>query len=106
MTATNPGRCAFLVPLALLALAGAGCKPGAHGELPAEPETAAPAPPAAIASQEDRGRKPGDESAATPQAEQDAFNRVEDGEAERAASKRGHDSAGEAPPAAQPPGGQ
>ena len=64
-----------------------------------------PAPPAAVLPGEDRGRKQGEQPAATPEADQSALSNVESGEAERAASKRGHDSAGEPAPAAQPGSG-
>ena len=104
MIATNPSRLrrsALAVPL-LLVIACAGCKP--HDDRPAAPETAAPAPPAAVTTPEDRGRKPGDAPAATPESDQSAFSHVDSGEAERAASQRGHDSAGEATPATQPQG--
>jgi hypothetical protein len=99
---TRLGRCAL--PL-LAACAFAACKP-AHEERPPAPETAAPVPPATAAIVEDRGRKQGEEPPATPEADQSAFSHVDSGEAERAASKRGHDSAGEQAPATQPQGGQ
>jgi hypothetical protein len=105
MMAPNPGRLrrpTFLVPL-LLVIAGAGCKPA--DDRPPAPETAAPAPPAAAAITEDRGRKQGDAPAA-PESDQGAFSHVESGETERAASKRGHDSAAEAAaPATEPRSG-
>ena len=104
MIATSPSRlrrAALAIPL-LFAIACAGCKP--HDERPAAPETAAPAPPPAATTTEDRGRKQGETPAATPESDQSAFSHVDSGEAERAASKRGHDSAGEPTPAAQPQG--
>lgn len=105
MTATNPSqlrRCALAIPL-LLVIAAAGCKP--RDDRPAAPQTAAPAPPAAATITEDRGRKQGEAPTATPEHDQSAFSHVDSGEAERAASQRGHDSAGEPTPAAQPGSG-
>jgi hypothetical protein len=84
----------------LLVLACAACKP-AHDDRPPAPTTAEPAPAAAPVVSEDRGRKQGEEPATTPEGDQSAFSHVDSGEAERAASKRGHDSAGEQTPAAQ-----
>src|SRR5689334_10266513 len=105
-TIDRPPRSATLLPLALLAVfAFAGCKPAAHEDRPSAPETAAPAPPAAVSPGEDRGRKQGEAPAASPEADQSAFSNVESGETERAASKRGHDSAGEPTPASQPGSG-
>jgi hypothetical protein len=97
----RPGRSLLAIPL-LLAIACAGCKP--RDDRPPAPETAAPAPPAAVTPAEDRGRKQGDVPAPTPESDQSAFSHVDSGEAERAASQRGHDSAGEPPPAAQSQG--
>lgn len=109
MIATNPERtpgCAPLLPLALLAVfAFTGCKPAANDDRPSAPETAAPAPPAVVTPGEDRGRQQGEQPAATPEADQSAFSNVDSGEAERAASKRGHDSAGEPTPTGQPGSG-
>ena len=102
MNSSRLGRCTL--PL-VAAFAFAACKP-APDERPPAPETAAPAPAAAAPIVEDRGRKQSEEPAATPETEQSAFSHVDSGEAERAASKRGHDSAGEQPPATQPQGGQ
>lgn len=103
MTATHlrrPGRSACV----LLLIAFAGCKP-AHDDRPPPPQTAQPAPPATAPVVEDRGRKQLEQPAATPDAEQSAFSHVDSGEAERAASRRGHDSAGEQTPAVQPGSG-
>jgi len=109
MIATTPGRplrSAQILPLALLAVCMfTGCKPAADDNRPSAPETAAPAPPAAVTPAEDRGRKQGEQPAATTDADQSAFSNVDSGEAERAASKRGHDSAGEPTPATQPGSG-
>lgn len=98
---TRLGRIA--VPL-LLAAALAGCKP-AHDDRPAAPQTAEPAPVVAAPVVEDRGRKEGEQPAASSETDQSAFSHVDSGEAERAASKRGHDSAGEQTPASQPGSG-
>lgn len=105
MIATTPRRLrrsTLAIPL-LLAIACAGCKP--HDDRPAAPETAAPAPPPALSTSEDRGRKQGDAAAPAPESDQSAFSHVDSGETERAASKRGHDSAGEPAPATQPGSG-
>ena len=84
------------LPLAsLLVLACMACnKPDNQ---PAAPETAAPAPPVTATPAPDRGQQPAGESA-TPPAEEDALSHVDSGETERAASKRGHESAGEPAP--------
>lgn len=97
----RPGRTAAAL---LLVLAFSACKP-AHDDRPSAPATGEPAPPASAAVSEDRGRKPGEEPPATPETDQSAFSHVDNGEAERAASKRGHDSAGEQTAAAQPGSG-
>jgi hypothetical protein len=104
----RPDRAAAFLRRALfvglvLTMAGAGC--AKHDTGPAPPETAAPAPPAAMPTAEDRGHQKAGESAA-PESEQSAFSNVESGEAERAASQRGHQSAGEQAPAIQPRGGE
>jgi hypothetical protein len=88
----------------LLTFAFAACKP-AHDDRPAAPTTAEPAPTATVQVPEDRGRRQGEETASAPDADQSAFSHVDGGEAERAASKRGHDSAGEQAPATQPGSG-
>ena len=102
MVATNRIRLARIAIPLLLALACAGCKP--RDDRPSAPETAAPAPPPAVAVAEDRGHPKADD-ATTPKDEQSAFTNVESGEAERAASQRGHQSAGETAPATQPGSG-
>jgi hypothetical protein len=102
MIATHLIRLGRTAAPILLVLAFTACKP-AHDDRPAAPATGEPAPAATVAVGEDRGRKPGEESAATPEADQDAFSHVDSGEAERAASKRGHDSAEQA--VAQPGSG-
>lgn len=91
------------IPL-LFAFAFAACKP-ANDDRPSAPQTGEPAPVATAPVAEDRGRKAGDAPADTPEADQSAFSHVDSGEAERAASKRGHESAGEQAPAAQPGSG-
>jgi hypothetical protein len=94
----------FLLALLLaLALACSACTK--QDTRPSAPETAAPAPPAAVPTAEDRGHQKAGEVAA-PESEQSAFSNVESGEAERAASERGHQSAGEQAPATQPRGGE
>ena len=105
MIATNLSRLGRIAAPLLLVFAFAACKP-AHDDRPSAPQTGEPAPVATAPVIEDRGRKQGEEPAATPEAEQSAFSHVDSGEAERAASKRGHDSAGEQTPATQPQGGQ
>ncbi len=93
----------FLLALLLaLVLACSACTK--QDSRPSAPETAAPAPPAAAPTAEDRGHKKAGDTAA-PESEQSAFSNVESGEAERAASQRGHQSAGEQAPATQPGSG-
>lgn len=89
--------------LLALALACSACTK--QDNRPSAPETAAPAPPAAVPTAEDRGHQKAGEVAA-PESEQSAFSNVESGEVERAASQRGHQSAGEQAPATQPRGGE
>jgi hypothetical protein len=94
----------FLLALLLaLALACSACTK--QDTRPSAPETAAPAPPAAVPTTEDRGHKKADDVPTTEE-EQSAFSNVDSGEAERAASQRGHQSAGEPTPAIQPRGGE
>jgi hypothetical protein len=97
----------FLLPAPLLALlvmvTGSACTK--QDARPAPPETAAPAPPPAVPVAEDRGHQKAAEVAA-PESEPSALSNVERGEAERAASQRGHQSAGEQTPATQPGGGE
>ncbi len=88
----------------LLLLAFSACKQ-AQDDRPSAPAVGEPAPPAAAAVSEDRGRKLDEEPAATAETDPNAFSHVDSGEAERAASKRGHDSAGEQTPVAQPGSG-
>lgn len=92
----------FLLPALLLVFACPACTK--QDARPSAPETAAPAPPPAVSTAEDRGQqKSGD--VAAPESEQSALSNVESGEAERAASQRGHQSAGEQAPATQPGSG-
>jgi len=106
MNATLVSR--FRLPAALLSLTMAitlgsvGCG-GKPADGPAPPETAAPAPAPTIAPAEDRGHV---QEPATSDASDGAFDNVESGEAERAASQRGHESAGESAPANQPGSGE
>lgn len=93
---------ALLLPALLLVFGSSACTK--QDARPAPPETAAPAPPPAVPTTEDRGQKKAGE-VATPESES-ALSNVESGEAERAASQRGHQSAGEPAPAAQPQGGE
>ena len=69
-----------------------------QAEGPAPPQTAEPAPAPKVTVTEDRGQQKSAE-AADPAADQSAFSHVDSGEAERAASQRGHESAGETAPA-------
>jgi hypothetical protein len=92
------------VGILLLTLACAGCT-GHDDNRPAAPQTAEPAAPApAPTPAEDRGKGASTEDSAAT--DQSAFSHVEGGEAERAASKRGHDSAGEPAPGAAPRSGE
>ena len=103
MIATQHRRFRRIALPLLLGLACAACaqKPD---DRPSAPETGAPAPAPAVSTAEDRGQqKPGEQP--KPVDDQDAFSHVDNGEAERAASQRGHESAGEPAPAAQPGSG-
>ena len=91
------------LPAALVAI-GLVSACGGQPDAPAPPQTADPAPPPAVATAEDRGLQPAGEAPA-PASDEHAFSNVESGEAERAASKRGHESAGEAAPAPAPGSG-
>jgi hypothetical protein len=97
MTAIKPRFLLLPLGAVLLAAALAACTP--KDDRPAPPQTGEPAPPATVSPAEDRGHpQPGQPAATTdPTAPDHAFTGVEAGEVERAASKRGHDSAGETP---------
>ena len=103
MMTTNMSRLRLHLCSIFLTLACTAC--GQHDNRPAPPETAAPAPVATVTPAEDRGQQKAGEVAA-PATEEDAFSNVDNGEAERAASQRGHDSAGEPTPAKQPGSGE
>ena len=83
------------LPFLLLILAGAGC--GGSGTSPA-PQTAEAAPVPVVTPAEDRGQQEAGDASA-PSSDPHAFSNIDNGEAERAASKRGHESAGESAPA-------
>lgn len=103
MIATQHRRFRRLALPLLLGLACAACAQK-HDDRPSAPETGAAAPAPAISTAEDRGQqKP--EGQAKPADDQDAFSHVDSGESERAASQRGHQSAGEQTPATQPGSG-
>jgi len=104
MIATTLSRLGRITAPLVLSFAFGACKP-AHDDRPPAPQTAAPAPVATAPVTEDRGRKHDEQPAVATDVDQDAFSHVESGEAERAASKRGHDSAGEPTPAGQPGSG-
>jgi len=74
---------------ALLALACGACTWDRDG--PEPPATAEPAAPVAVTPAKDRGRQAAGTLASG--AAEGAFSHIEAGDAERAASKRGHDSA-------------
>jgi len=103
MIATELRRLRRLALPLLLGLACVACSQQPDNR-PSAPETGAPPPPPTVSATEDRGQQKAGE-AAKPADEQDAFSHVGDGEAERAASQRGHESAGEPAPATQPGSG-
>jgi hypothetical protein len=100
MIAMNPSR--LRLPACILLLTLAGC--GDHRDLPPAPQAAEPAPAATVTPAEDRGQQKVGE-AAKPASDENALSNVDSGEAERAASKRGHESAGETAPATAPGSG-
>jgi hypothetical protein len=103
MIDTHHRRLARPTLLLLVAFACAACN-DKEAEGPAPPQTAEPAPVAKVTAPEDRGQqKPGE--VAEPASDESAFSHVDSAEAERAASERGHQSAGEPSPAAQPGSG-
>lgn len=103
MMAKNPWQLRLPTCVLFLAFGLAACQQ--HDNRPAPPQTAEPAPPPAVAPGEDRGQQPAGEPAAAG-GDDYALSHADSGEAERAASKRGHDSADETPPATQPGSGQ
>ena len=100
MMARNPSRALLTAGILLLSMACAAC--GDQRNTSAQPSIADPAPSVAASPPEDRGKQP---ATATPGAEERALGYLEAGEAERAASKRGHESAGEPAPVAGGSGG-
>ena len=101
MIATLLSRLRLPTTLLFISLAGVACGDKAPYR-PPPPETAAPAPPATVAPAEDRGHET---PAATSAPADGAFSGVESAESERAASERGHQSAGDKP-VGKPEGGQ
>lgn len=93
MIATFLARLRLPITLVFVSLAGISCgdKPP---DRPAPPETAAPAPAATITPAEDRGHE---STTPAPQPGDGTFSGVEAAESERAASERGHRSAGDKP---------
>ena len=83
------------ISILFLALGCAACQQ--HDNRPAPPQTAEPAPAPTVATTEDRGQQPAGAPAEAP-SDESALSHVDSGEAERAASKRGHESAGEPTP--------
>jgi len=79
----------------LLAFGSAACQQ--HDNRPAPPQTAEPAAAPTVSPTEDRGQQPAG-APADASSDESALSHVDSGEAERAASKRGHESAGEPAP--------
>jgi len=101
MIATLLSRLRLPTTLVLISLAGVACGDKAP-DRPAPPETAAPAAPAPVAPTEDRGHE---KAAAASETTDGTFSGVDSAESERAASERGHHSAGDKP-VGKPEGGQ
>jgi hypothetical protein len=101
MIATLLSRLRPPATLLFIALAGAACGDKAP-DRPAPPQTAAPAPATTVTPSEDRGHAT---PAATPEPADGTFSGVDSAESERAASERGHSSAGDKP-VGKPGGGQ
>jgi hypothetical protein len=99
MIAKQLSRLRLPVSTFLLALACVACN-GSGNSAPAPPATGEPAPIAAVTPAEDRGKEQ-PAADATTTSDESAFSHVEGAEAERAASKRGHESAGETAPAGE-----
>ena len=107
MSAKLSWRLRLPTTLLLITLGAVGC--GKQDNAPAAPETADPAPPPAASTTEDRGHQDAGQktdNVAKPEGPDHTFTNVESGEAERAASERGRESAGEQTPAAAPGGGE
>jgi hypothetical protein len=103
MIAPTLRRLARPTLLLLVAAACAACNEK-DASAPDAPQTAEPAPVTRVAAPEDRGTQKAGEIA-EPASDESAFSHVDSGEAERAASERGHQSAGEPSPAAKPGSG-
>jgi hypothetical protein len=101
MIATLLSRLRLPATLVFVSLAAVACGDKAP-DRPAPPVMAAPAPPATVAPAEDRGHGT---PAATSATADGTFAGVDSAESERAASERGHQSAGDKP-VGKPEGGQ
>jgi len=95
MIAKNLSQLRLPTCLLSLALGLAACQQ--QDSRPAPPQTAEPAPAPTVSPTEDRGQQPAAAPADAP-SDESAFSHVDSGDAERAASKRGHESAGEPTP--------
>jgi len=95
MIAIKPAQLRLHACILSLAFGLAACQP--PDNRPAPPQTAEPAPAPTVSPTEDRGQQPAGAPTDAP-SDDSAFSHVDSGEAERAASKRGHDSAGEPTP--------
>jgi hypothetical protein len=104
MIAKQLSRLRLPVGAFLLTLGCAACN-GNSNNGPAPPAVGEPAPVAAVVPAEDRGKEQPAAEAAAPGSDESAFSHVEGAEAERAASKRGHESAGESAPGTEPRSG-
>ncbi|HET7808948.1 MAG TPA: hypothetical protein VFL16_00045 [Steroidobacteraceae bacterium] len=95
MIATKLSQLRLPACILSLALGLAACQQ--QDNRPAPPQTAEPAPAPTTAPAEDRGQQPAG-SPAEAASDESAFSHVDSGDAERAASQRGHESAGEPTP--------
>jgi hypothetical protein len=93
MIAKTLSRLRLPATLVFVALASVACGDKAP-DRPAPPETAAPAPATTITPAEDRGHE---KAGAASEPADGAFTGVDSAEAERAASERGRQSAGDQP---------